>query len=79
MSHSLGRLLLQVLRLIVFVMLVGLITINPLFTLVLSLLVWNYHFVLTLINRLNTHERLLKLREQEPDPVAPSSGTTRNG
>lgn len=79
MSHFLAKSLLRVLLLIAFVMLVGLIVLEPWSTSLLSLLLWQISFVRTLITRLSVQERLSKLREPEPGHVAPSSGTTPSG
>ena len=62
MSHFLGKLLLRVLLLIVFVMLVGLIVLVPWFPNLFSLLLWQTAFVCTLISKLKVQERLLRLR-----------------
>ena len=75
MSHSLGRSLLRALLLIAFVMLVGLIVLEPWSTSLFSLLLWQIAFVRTLIIRFTVQERLLRLRAVEPDHAVPSSGT----
>ncbi len=79
MSHFLGKLLLRALLLIVFVMLAGLIVLEPYSTSLFSLLLWQVHFVRTLIAKFTVQERLSRLRDQEPDHAAPSFGTTRSG
>jgi len=78
MSQLLVKLLLRVLLLIVSVMIVGLAVLTPWSISLFSLLVWNYVFVRTLLTRLNNQERLSVLHAMEPDPAAPSSGTTQS-
>ena len=77
MSHSLGRSLLRALLLIAFVMLVGLIVLEPWSTSLFSLLLWQIAFVRILITRFTVQERLLRLHAVEPGHAVSSSGITQ--
>lgn len=76
MSHFLAKSLLRVLLLIAFVMLVGLIVLEPWSTSLFSLLLWQIDFVRTLIDKLTVQERLSRLRAQVLARAERFSGTT---